>query len=194
MHTFPLEQRLLALEARMRALEALVAPRGDEASPACATVAPSHPPAVAGTEPPAPPASGEEGALWALGGLLRRLGAGQGGVVYAGRYSHPAGGEVQWQMGRPQQVLLDEDWSELAPRLAALGHPVRLRLAQLLLQGMGAVADLAAQPGMGTSGQLYHHLRELEATGWLHSPQRGVYALRPERIVALMAMLTAARQ
>ena len=47
---------------------------------------------------------------------------------------------------------------------------------------------------MGTSGQLYHHLRELEATGWLHSPQRGVYALRPERIVALMAMLTAARQ
>jgi transposase-like protein len=71
---------------------------------------------------------------------------------------------------------------------------VRLRLVQLLLNGMGAVADLAAQPGMGTSGQLYHHLRELEATGWLHSSQRGRYALRPERIVALMAVLTAARQ
>ena len=77
----------------------------------------------------------------------------------------------------------------------SVGHfEARLVLAQLLLQGMGAVADLAAQPGMGTSGQLYHHLRELEATGWLHSPQRGVYALRPERIVALMAVLTAARQ
>jgi DNA-binding transcriptional ArsR family regulator len=193
MRTSPLEQRLLALEARIRALEGLAPARGEE-SPARPSVPPAHPPATSGVEPPAPPASGEEGALWALNGLLSRLGAGQGGVVYAGRYSHPAGGEVQWQMGRPQQALLDEDWSELAPRLAALGHPVRLRLVQLLLNGMGAVADLAAQPGMGTSGQLYHHLRELEATGWLHSSQRGRYALRPERIVALMAVLTAARQ
>ena len=129
-----------------------------------------------------------------LEGLKRRLGPDQGGVVYAGRYRHPAGGEVQWQIGRPQPALLDEDWADLAPRLAALGHPVRLQLLQQLLLGTSAVADLAAQPGMGTSGQLYHHLKELESAGWVHGPQRGHYALRPERIVALMAVLAAARQ
>jgi DNA-binding transcriptional ArsR family regulator len=90
--------------------------------------------------------------------------------------------------------LLDEDCSDLAPRLVALGNPVRLSLLQALLQGVTAVADLAARPGMGSSGQLYHHLRELEAAGWLHSPVRGSYALRPERVIPLMAILTAARQ
>lgn len=89
---------------------------------------------------------------------------------------------------------MQDDWSELAPRLAALGHPIRLKLLQCLLQGISAVAKLATQPGMGTSGQLYHHLRELEAAGWLHVPQRGSYAVRPERVIPLMAMLAAARQ
>jgi DNA-binding transcriptional ArsR family regulator len=174
----PLEEKIQALEARVQALEAAAAlPHPDASAGADERKAPRH-----------------DGALWVLEGLQRRLDAGQGGVVYAGRFNDRAGGELQWQIGRPQQALLDEDWADLAPRLAALGHPTRLRLAQLLLQGMGAVAELAAQPGMGTSGQLYHHLRELESAGWVHSPQRGSYALRPERVVALMAVLTAARQ
>lgn len=189
----PLEKRLLVLEARVRALEARSAPVHDDV-PATAASRPSRRPASGGPEPDAPAAPSEDVALWVLEGLGRRLGAEQGGVVYGGRYRHPAGGEVQWQIGRPQQALLDEDWADLAPRLAALGHPVRLRLLQRLLQGVSAVADLAAQPGMGTSGQLYHHLKELESAGWVHGPQRGHYAVRPERIVALMVVLTAARQ
>lgn len=192
----PLEQRLLDLEARVRALEARSVPEGDDAATPAAVRAPRLP-ASGGPEPSAPPPSaapGEDGALWVLEGLTRRLGPGQGGVVYGGRYCHPAGGEVQWQIGRPQPALLDEDWADLAPRLAALGHPVRLQLLQRLLLGASAVAELAAQPGMGTSGQLYHHLKELESAGWVHGPQRGHYALRPERIVPLMAVLTAARQ
>jgi hypothetical protein len=190
----PLEQQLIALEARVRALEARSAPGRDDAS-AAAAVSPPQLPASGGLQPAAPPAPGpEDGALWVLEGLKRRLGPEQGGVVYAGCYRHPTGGEVQWQIGRPQPALLDEDWADLAPRLAALGHPVRLQLLQQLLLGTSAVADLAAQPGMGTSGQLYHHLKELESAGWVHGPQRGHYALRPERIVALMAVLAAARQ
>lgn len=188
-----LEQQLLALEARVRALEARSAPVRDHAAVPAASRSPRLP-ASGGPQPDAPPAPGEDGALWVLEGLKRRLGPDQGGVVYGGRYRHPAGGEVQWQIGRPQAALLDEDWADLAPRLAALGHPVRLQLLQRLLLGASAVAELAAQPGMGTSGQLYHHLKELESAGWVHGPQRGHYALRPERIVALMAVLTAARQ
>jgi DNA-binding transcriptional ArsR family regulator len=181
MSTVSLQQRLQALEARVQALEAASVPRQEPVT--------AQDPDSAFQE-----ARRRDKPLWVLQGLLRRLPPGQGGVIYAGRFSDPAGGELQWQIGRPQQALLDEDWADLAPRLAALGHPSRLRLAQLLLNGMGAVADLAAQPGMGTSGQLYHHLRELEAAGWVHSPHRGSYALRPERVVALMAVLTAARQ
>ncbi len=170
-----IEQRLRAIEARLQTLE------GD-ASPNLPVAGPSR------------AAPGSDGGLWVLDGLQRRLETGQGGVVYAGRFCHPDGGELQWQIGRPQQTLLAEDWSDLAQRLAALGNPVRLQLLQALLQGVTAVADLAARPGMGTSGQLYHHLRELEAAGWLHSPQRGSYALRSERVIPLMALLTAARQ
>jgi DNA-binding transcriptional ArsR family regulator len=168
-----LEPRLKAIEARLQSLEASADPGA--ATPSCA----------------ATPANG---ALWVLEGLKRQLGPGQGGVVYAGCFNHPAGGELQWQIGQPQQALLENDWTELAPRLAALGNPVRLQILQALLQGVTAVSDLAARPGMGTSGQLYHHLRELEAAGWLHAPQRGSYTLRPERVVPLMALMTAARQ
>ena len=170
-----LEQRVSALEERLQTLEKGAGADLPVAAASCA-------------------ASGPSGALWVLDGLQGRLGTGQGGVVYAGRFCDPAGGELQWQIGRPQQSLLEEDCSELAPRLAALGNSVRLSLLQALLQGVTAVADLAARPGMGTSGQLYHHLRELEAAGWLHSPLRGSYALRPERVIPLMAILTAARQ
>ena len=185
MNAKSIEHKLQALEARVQALEgASTPPHAEAASPATGA-------ATGAAESKAPR---RDGALWVLEGLQRRLDAGQGGVVYAGRFIDPAGAELQWQIGRPQQALLDEDWADLAPRLAALGHPTRLQLAQLLLQGIGAVAELAAQPGMGTSGQLYHHLRELESAGWVHSPQRGSYALRPERVVALMAVLAAARQ
>lgn len=170
-----LQRRLAAIEARLHSLETGAAEQAH---------APELPRAAAR----------RDGALWVLDGLQRRLDPAQGGVVYAGRFCDAAGGELQWQIGRPQQDLLQEDWSELAPRLAALGHPVRLKLLQSLLQGISAVSELAAQPGMGTSGQLYHHLRELEAAGWLHVPQRGSYAVRPERVIPLLAMLAAARQ
>lgn len=185
MKSDPLVERLARVEARLAALEAGAA-RGPSASavPGPAPRVPAQAGAGAGGEDP----------LWVLEGLRRRLPAQQGAVVYAGRYCDPAGGELHWQIGQAQQALLGEDCSELAPRLAALGSAVRLRLLQALLQGVTAVAELAARPGMGTRGQLYHHLRELEAAGWLHAPQRGCYAVRQERVVALMAVLTAARR
>lgn len=174
MDSHELERRLGAIEARLKALE------GE--------------PDAAAARPASRASARREDVWWVLDGLQRRLEAGQGGVVYAGRFVDGNGGELQWQIGRPQQDLLQEDWSELAPRLSALGHPVRLRLLQCLLQGQGAVAELAAQPGLGSTGQLYHHLRELEAAGWLHAPQRGSYAVKPERVIPLLAMLAAARQ
>ncbi len=98
---------------------------------------------------------------------------------------------------RPQAVeptedaVLELDWTVWAGALAALGNPVRLTLMQQILRGTSTVNALSAVQGLGTSGQIYHHLRQLTAEGWLHSPSRGVFAVPPNRVDALRAILVA---
>ncbi|GAA1588949.1 helix-turn-helix domain-containing protein [Kribbella sancticallisti] len=84
-----------------------------------------------------------------------------------------------------------EDWSRWATSLAALGNPVRLTLLREIVRGNNTVSALSAVEGLGTSGQIYHHLRQLTAEGWLHSPSRGIFALPPTRVVALLEILVA---
>jgi DNA-binding transcriptional ArsR family regulator len=92
----------------------------------------------------------------------------------------------------PEQVLRErEGWAELAGVLAALGSPVRLTLLQEIVRGRDTVNALSEVDGLGTSGQIYHHLRQLTAEGWLHSPSRGTFAVPQPRVVALLAILEA---
>jgi DNA-binding transcriptional ArsR family regulator len=84
-----------------------------------------------------------------------------------------------------------DDWSRWASTLAALGNPVRLLLLQEIVRGNNTVSALSEVEGLGTSGQIYHHLRQLTAEGWLHSPSRGIFALPPSRVVALLEILVA---
>uniref|UniRef100_A0AAU2VR19 Helix-turn-helix domain-containing protein n=1 Tax=Streptomyces sp. NBC_00008 TaxID=2903610 RepID=A0AAU2VR19_9ACTN len=85
------------------------------------------------------------------------------------------------------------DWSEAAESLAALGHPVRLRLLREILGGRRTAAELAALDETGTTGQIYHHLRQLTGAGWLHTTGRGRYEVPGVRVVPLLVVLTAAR-
>jgi DNA-binding transcriptional ArsR family regulator len=88
-----------------------------------------------------------------------------------------------------QQV---QDWAALAGVLAALGNPVRLTLLQEIVRGRRVtVSALSEVDGLGTSGQIYHHLRHLTAEGWLHTPSRGTFAVPPPRLVALQTILKA---
>jgi hypothetical protein len=90
------------------------------------------------------------------------------------------------------QVLSEhQNWTQWATTLAALGNPVRLLLLQQIVKGTNTVGALAEVDGLGTSGQIYHHLRQLTAEGWLHSPSRGIFALPPSRVVALLEILVA---
>jgi DNA-binding transcriptional ArsR family regulator len=91
----------------------------------------------------------------------------------------------------PTAEVLEADWASRASALAALGHPVRLTLLREILQGRTTVGALSEVEGLGTSGQIYHHLRQLTAEGWLHTPSRGVFAVPPARVVALLAILVA---
>jgi hypothetical protein len=163
--------RLGAIEERLAALEQAAAP-----APRAA---------------PAPIPDAER--FWALAGLQERLGADAdaGAVVYAGSASLPSGEEYIWQEGASVAALLDARPEALVPALAALGHRVRLMLVQAVLSGRRTVGELEALETLGTSGQLYHHLRQLVAAGWLQTAGRGRYAVPPERVVPFLVVLAA---
>ena len=160
-----LSARLAEIEARLTALET--------------------PP---GTAPPPAPTGGD-GRFFALDGVKRTVGD---GVVYAGHVELPTGEVWDWQWGPvPAPAVLESDWSASVGVLSALAHPVRLRLLREILHGTRGTTELGALDGLGTTGQLYHHLKQLVGAGWLRSPARGVYEVPGDRVVPLLVILTA---
>ncbi len=141
--------------------------------------------------PPAPDTP--PGDFYALEGLLARDGGeGAGAVVYAG-HVETADGPVRWQYGHPVEALQslgEVEVEQAAARLAALGSPVRLRLLLAVLQGRTTTAELSQLPDVGTSGQVYHHVRALTAAGWLRSVSRGSVQVPPERVVPAWVALS----
>lgn len=136
--------------------------------------------------------------FWALEGLRDRTPADTAGaVLFTGIVELPIGEHYEWQHGRPVDELvhqdLDQDWADIAAGLAALGHPVRLLLLHAILHGTRTAAELAGLDGVGTTGQIYHHLRQLTGAGWLRTTSRGQYAVPPERVVPLLTVLAASR-
>ena len=160
-----IEERLAAVERQLAEL----------------TAQPARPMAVA---------AGDD-TFWALQGLKERAG---NAVLFTGAVDLPTGEHADWQLGAMTDDLLAEDWSGPAATLAALGHPVRLLLLRKILEGVRTTADLAAQDGLGTTGQLYHHLRQLVSAGWLRQAARGQFVVPPERIVPLLAIVLGARR
>ncbi|MYX09150.1 helix-turn-helix domain-containing protein [Streptomyces sp. SID8375] len=166
-----LEQRVSELERRLAALEQ-----------------------VADRPVPAPERDPDD-ALWALRGLkdqLAELGADNGGVLFTGAVRTPGGQRYEWQYGLITDAVLERDWADAAESFAALGQPVRLRLLREILGGRCTAAELTELDGTGTTGQIYHHLRQLTAAGWLRTAARGRYEVPTDRVVPLLVMLTAA--
>ncbi|MFJ4283826.1 ArsR/SmtB family transcription factor [Streptomyces massasporeus] len=134
--------------------------------------------------------------FWALNGLkdqLSEAGAADGGVLYTGSVRLPTGEEYAWQMTALTQDLLEDEWATAAESFAALGHPVRIRLLREILGGRRTAAELAELDEVGTTGQIYHHLRQLTATGWLHTTGRGRHEVPPGRVVPLLTALATTR-
>jgi DNA-binding transcriptional ArsR family regulator len=164
-----LSRRLRAVERRLRRLEG-AAPRTSQAKDA-----------LPDTD-------------WMLQGLSGRIPArgrarSAGRLGYAGIVRTPAGAQYRWRGEHPVGDLLAADWTECAPPLAALGHRVRLDIMRALINGVNEVRQLQRQPGLGTSGQLYHHLRELQAAGWVRQQERSRYLVVPDRVVATLLLI-----
>jgi len=77
--------------------------------------------------------------------------------------------------------------ADLAPMLAALGHPLRLRIFQFVMrQGVHGtpVGAIARALDIGASN-LSFHLKELRRAEWIESARRGqqiIYRARYERV------------
>lgn len=128
--------------------------------------------------------------FWALTGLRERLGDSSGEVVFTGAATLPTGEYYEWQQGAHSDGLLGQDWSELSAPLAALGHPVRLQLLRRVLHGTRTAGELQQLAEVGTTGQLYHHLRQLVAAGWLRAVGRGHYSVPEGRVIPLLVVLS----
>jgi hypothetical protein len=148
---------------------------------------------AAALRPDDAPGPAEPAAFWALAGLKERT-ADPGAVLFTGTVSLPGGEHYEWQEGHLVETLMADDWAQSAAALSALAHPVRLLLLQQILSGARTAAELARHEQLGTTGQLYHHLRQLVAAGWLRTSLRGQYAVPADRIVPLLTLLAAARR
>jgi DNA-binding transcriptional ArsR family regulator len=114
-----------------------------------------------------------------------------GAVLYAGAGPGPDG-LTAWQVVRPWSDLTGADPATLAGPLAGLASPHRIQILQLLLHGPVTTAELTEQLAGPSSGQLFHHLKELLAAGLVYQPSRGSYAVRHQHVVPLLGLLSCA--
>lgn len=129
--------------------------------------------------------------FWVLNGIRDRY-PDSGVVLFAGTAAVGPGERYEYQYGLETAHLLDVDWTAYAETLASLGNPVRLSILRAVLGGTETVAQLVEELGAGTAGQIYHHVNQLLAQGWLAAHARSRYRIPAPRVIPLLAILTAA--
>lgn len=116
---------------------------------------------------------------------------GGSGLVHYGGDVH-LHGEVSWSIAYDAGAALDLDDDPRTSVLAALGHPVRVRIVRSLLRGPRGTAELGEAAELASTGQLYHHLRALTHCGLVEQDGRGSYRIAPRTVVPALVLLTAA--
>jgi DNA-binding transcriptional ArsR family regulator len=129
-------------------------------------------------------------ALAARTGTRYARGAARGAVAYTG-IAKLGEREYRWAREHGVPELVEGEWAAAAAVLACLGSPVRLALLRALLHGPLQRQALQDTLGDATSGQLYHHLRDLQAARLILQRARGSYELAPAAVVPLFAIVAA---
>ena len=96
------------------------------------------------------------------------------------------------EQAKEVERIPDAVLEEVAECLKVMGHPVRLRLVNLLGQGRFAVHELAERTGV-SANQVCEHLRLLQHYGLLASEREGrtvYYVIRSPRLVRLMGCIS----
>lgn len=116
----------------------------------------------------------------------------RGGIFYSGQYR----GDNRSYRWEPQErradQLLNLDGDKVAKVLAALGHKQRLDILRSVLKEPLSGSELVERLNMGTTGQLYHHIKALLGADLLVQEERGgLYSLPSHRALPLLLLLAA---
>jgi DNA gyrase subunit B len=115
-----------------------------------------------------------------------------GSVFYSGQL-HLNGQGFRWE---PQERLMEQllgiSSEKSAKVLAALGNRQRLDILKSVIQEPLTGTELVERLGMGTTGQLYHHLKALTGADLLMQEAGGRYAFPPHRLLPFLLLLAAA--
>ena len=114
-----------------------------------------------------------------------------GTAMYAGAGPGPDG-LTALQMVRHWEDIVAAEPAAIATTMSALGNPQRVRIVQALVDRPASTAEIAERLEEPTSGQLFHHLKDLLAAGLIFQPARGMYAVRPQHVVPLLTVISAA--
>ena len=114
-----------------------------------------------------------------------------GTLTYAG-VAQLGDERLAWQMIHSLADLLELDEGVLARQLAAIASPLRLRIVRELAAGPLQTHELQARLDEPSAGQLYHHLRELLATGLVTQPRRSVYEVPARAVIPLFTLIACA--
>ncbi|MFE3541687.1 ArsR/SmtB family transcription factor [Nocardia sp. NPDC059177] len=143
-------------------------------------------------------AGGDAQLPWAVARLRQEFedtGVRNGGILLAGALQLPTGERLDWQAQFATDAIVGDIWTiEAANCLAVLANPVRLRLLQEIVYGRRTAADLAALEELGSSADIYQHLRQLAAVGWLQTAGLGRFEVPEGRLVPLLAALASAQR
>ncbi|TVY10533.1 ATP-binding protein [Paenibacillus cremeus] len=116
----------------------------------------------------------------------------QGAVYYSGQIDS---GEQMFRWA-PQErelaALIAQNHEKAAKVLSALGHKQRLEIMTAVLHEPLTGTELVERLQMGTTGQLYHHMKALLGADLLQQEDRGGrYSLPKDRILPIMLLLAA---
>ncbi|WP_127581855.1 ATP-binding protein [Paenibacillus koleovorans] len=113
-----------------------------------------------------------------------------GAIYYSGHLMGTAH-RMQWEpQERGIEQLLGINGEKAAKVLAALGHKQRLDLLKEVLKEPMTGVELVERLQMGTTGQLYHHLKALTGSDLLEQEERGGrYVVPRARMLPLLLLL-----
>src|SRR5581483_5200279 len=121
-----------------------------------------------------------------------QAGAIQGTLSYAGAIQL-AGRPFRFQQRLPAQSLFEVAPDLLAQIFSALASPHRVIILRTLCERPCTAQQLQEVLGMGSAGQLYHHLKELLAAGLITQRERSsAYTIEPAKVIPVCAALMVA--